>query len=206
MTEMQPQAHLSSFKKPIGKLFLVVALLFFTSACAGMSAYRYRQMYALTSPVESYEKVFEDENLAFRFEVKEKRIVVSITNRSRNDVSLNWPEVKYIDSSDEELEVVNLQTLFSRNTGRIKPTLLRPGETEENVIVPVKNIEKLEQWTWSLKPFFNQKDEQALLNRGKTFGLLFPVELETGGESISKLYVFRFKVTNVVPFRSRTPR
>lgn len=194
----------SSLKRG-GRLLLGVLLLF-ASACADMSAYRYRQMYALASPAENYDRVFEDKNLAFRFEVKEKKIEVFITNKSLGNVSLNWPEVRYIDSSNEELEVANMQTLFTKNMGKIKPTLLKPGVTEENLIVPIKNVEKLEQWTWAVKPFFNQEDEGALLNRGKTFGLLFPVELGTEGESISKLYTFRFKVTNVVPFRTHTPR
>lgn len=188
------------------KFLLFAVILLFTSACAGMSAYNYRQMYALTSPVENYSRVFEDDNIAFRFEVKEKKIGVFITNKSDSDVSLDWPEVRYVDTSNEELKVANQQTLFTKNTGRIKPTFIRPGATEENVIVPVRNVEKLEQWTWAIKPFFNQEDEGALLNKGKTFGLLFPVKFQIGEERVSKLYAFRFKVTNVLPFRAHTPR
>ncbi|GMT42437.1 MAG: hypothetical protein IEMM0002_0848 [bacterium] len=189
-------------------LLFVVVLAPLALSCADLSAYRYRQMYAMVNPHENHDRTFQDENLAFRFEIREKKIEVFITNKSGSEIKLDWPDVKYIDASGSKHGVANSQTLFTKNVDRTRPTILKPGRTEENVIVPLKNIEKLEQWTWSIKPFFNQEDEEALSNKGSLFSVIIPVEL-AGDEAegkISKLYSFRFKVTNVIPYRNHTPR
>jgi len=184
--------------------FVAPALFLFLlgTACAGFSSYRYHQTYALVSPVDNGGRYYEDGGLAFRFEVTEKKILVHVANNTPGEVRLEWPSVRYIDPDGKEHEIANLQTLFTESADRIKPDTLAPGATEENVIVPLPNIEKMEQWTWKIKPLFNQEDETALENRGKTFSLVFPVRNSADEE---KIYNFTFKVVSVVYHRSRTP-
>jgi len=167
-----------------------------------MNSYRYRQMYALVNPVENYDRFYEDNKVAFRFEVEEKKIHLFVTNKSERDIRLDWPEVRFIGPDGKEHKVANLDTVFTKNTGRIKPTAVPAGMTEENLIVPLDNMDEIEQWTWTLKPFFNQVDDRALLNKNKTFSIVFPVELD---ENTKRSYRFDFRVTNVIAYRGRKP-
>ena len=183
-------------------LLVLVASSLLASSCTGLNSYRYRQMYALVEPVESYERVYEDNEVAFRFEVEEKKIQLFVTNKSEKDIRIDWPEVRLIAPDGKKHKIANLDTIFTKTTDRIKPTDVPPGMTEENLIVPLYSMEKIEQWTWTLKPVFNQKDEKALLNKNKTFSIIFPVELD---ESEKRSYRFDFKVTNVIAFRGRNP-
>lgn len=172
------------------------------ASCAELSAYKYRQWYAMVGPVENSYRHYEDDKIAFQFEISEKRMDVAITNKGMDNISLKWPKVRYVDPSGKSHVIANNQTLFTKDPSRIKPADLPPGKTERNVIVPLSNIEKLEKWTWSIKPLFNQKDEKALLNKDKTFGIIFPVTV--GEERI--IYRFDFAVTNVLPYRGQNPR
>ena len=182
-------------------LVLVVSSLL-ASSCTGLNSYKYRQMYALMSPVENYDRFYEDNKVAFRFEVEEKKILLFITNKSEKEIRLDWPEVRFITPDGKKHQVANLDTVFTNNLGRIKPTAVPAGMTEENLIVPLYSMEKIEQWTWTLKPFFNQEDDKALLNKNKTFSIIFPVEL---AEDEKRSYRFDFKVTNVIAFQGRNP-
>ncbi|MFQ5432641.1 MAG: hypothetical protein ACE5EN_09060 [Nitrospinota bacterium] len=187
-------------KKSVLVCFALVLIV--TFSCTGLNSYRYRQMYALVKPVENYDRFYEDDNVAFRFEVEEKKIHLFVTNKSEKEIRLNWPDVRFIDPGGKKHQVANLDTVFTKNTERIKPTAVSAGMTEENLIVPLDSMDKIEQWTWTLKPFFNQEDDKALLNKNKTFSIIFPVEFD---ESEKRTYRFDFKVTNVIAYRGRNP-
>ena len=189
-----------TMRKSLLLVLLVSSLM--ASACTGLNSYKYRQMYALVNPVENYDRFYEDNKIAFRFEIEEKKIQLFITNKSEKEIRLDWPEVRFITPDGKEHQVANLDTVFTNNTGRIKPTAVQAGMTEENLIVPIYSMEKIEQWTWTLKPFFNQEDDKALLNKNKTFSIIFPVELT---EDEKRSYRFDFKVTNVIAFQGRNP-
>ncbi|MDH5542916.1 MAG: hypothetical protein OEY64_08130 [Nitrospinota bacterium] len=178
-----------------------LSLLFF--ACADFSSYRYFHVYAMVKPSSSSSGMHEDSDLAFRFAISEKKIKAYITNKSASDVNIKWSEVAYIDFKGASHKVANNEVLFTNRMDKAKDTVLKPGITEENVIVPVDNVEKLEeQWTWSIVPLFDQETDAALLNRDKTFGVILPVNLATG----EKVYRFEFKVAAVIPHRYHNPR
>lgn len=171
------------------------------SGCAGFSAYKYRQFYAMTRPVTSHDGHYEDGALSFQFDVSEKRINVLISNNGEVPVEVEWPDAKFVDKDGAKHGVANSQTLLTKNQSKIKTTSIPAGETEANFIVPADYQEQLEQWTWYVRPFFNQVDDEALKNLDKTFGVVIPVNV--GGEE--RQYSFEFKVTSVVPYSGRTP-
>ncbi|MDH5543881.1 MAG: hypothetical protein OEY64_13105 [Nitrospinota bacterium] len=179
----------------------VLSVMFF--ACADFSAYRYYHVYSMVEPSNNYAGMHEDSNLAFRFDISEKKIKAFITNKSGSDVKLKWSSVKYVDYKGMSHKIANNEVLFTSRMDKAKDTLLTAGTTEENVIVPIENVEKLdEQWTWSIVPFFDQETDAALLNKDKTFAVVFPVSL--AGEE--KTYRFEFKVAEVIPHRYHNPR
>ena len=184
-----------------GVFTAVVLAAALTASCAGFSAYKYRQFYSMVSPVKNSDGHYEDGGLSFQFEVLEKKIRVLISNSGDAPVEVEWPDAKFIDQDGAKHEVANLQTLLTKNQSKIRPTNIPAGGTEENVIVPADRQEPLEQWTWYIRPFFNQVDDGALNNLGKTIGVLLPVKV--GGEE--RRYSFEFKVTSVIPYQGRTP-
>src|SRR3989338_3852305 len=70
------------------------------------------------------------------------------------------------------------------------------AKTELNdLIVPIENIEFMEEWTWYVRPLFNQTDEEAIKNRGKIFSISMPIEID--GNIID--YNYKFRIDHVVP-------
>lgn len=183
--------------KPLALLF-AAALLF--AGCSGTSAYRYKQFYAMTEPVVSYDKRYEDTNLAFQFEITEKKVLVEITNIGAEDVVLDWPNASFIDSTGLKHPIVNDQTIFKKDAVKLKQSRLAPGAVENNIVVPADSQEQLEQWTWYVKPFFDLVDDSAVMNRNKGMKLIIPVRV--AGEE--RRYSFQFTVTDVVPHRGLT--
>jgi hypothetical protein len=183
---------------------LMAALLAATAlmaSCAGFSAYKYRQFYAMTAPVKNYDGHYEDGAVAFQFEISEKRINVYIENKGGAPLEVRWPDARFIDQDGKTHDVANSQTILTKDQLKIKSSTIPDGGTEENIIVPADYQEQLEQWTWYVRPFFNQTDDGALKNLDKTFGVLIPVKV--GGEE--RKYSFEFKVTSVIPYTGRTP-
>lgn len=187
--------------KKIRLAAFVILAASLASSCAGFSAYKYRQFYAMTLPVTSHDGRYEDGALSFQFEVSEKRINVLISNNGEVPVEVGWPDAKFVDKDGAKHGVANSQTLLTKNQSKIMPTTIPAGGTEANFIVPADYQEQLEQWTWYVRPFFNQVDDEALKNLDKTFGVVIP--LNVGGEE--RRYSFEFKVTSVVPYSGRTP-
>ncbi len=175
-----------------------VALLAAATGCSGFTAYRYKQYYAMIQPIVSYDKSYEDTRIAFQFEITEKKILVDIANISSEPVTVDWPNVYLVDAEGISRHIVNDQVVFTKETSRMKPTIIAPGATEHNLIVPRDSVEELEQWTWYIKPLYTQTDDTAPLNLKKVFRVVIPVQ--AGNER--RRYSFQFMVTDVVPYRS----
>ncbi|MBI3794610.1 MAG: hypothetical protein HY280_07755 [Nitrospinae bacterium] len=179
----------------------ILAGAFSAVSCAGFSAYKYRQSYAMISPVQNYDGVYEDASLRFQFEFTEKKINVLISNRGAKPVEVEWPDAQYVDPEGFKHKVANKQTAISKDQDKIKPTSIAPGADEENLIVPADNQEQMEQWTWYIKPLFNLKDDKAPANLDKTFSVIIPVAIDAE----KRLYNFQFKVATVMRYTGRTP-
>ncbi len=168
------------------------------AACSGFTAYRYKQFYAMIQPITSYDKHYADTHLDFRFDITEKKVLVDITNVGADAATIDWPNAYFVDAEGVRRHIVNDQTIFTKDVEKMKPTTVAPGATEHNLIVPVESMEELEQWTWYVKPLYNQTDDTALLNLKKVFRVVIPVQ--AGSER--RRYSFQFMVTDMVPFRS----
>ncbi len=180
-------------------LFVLLA----SSGCSDFSAYRYHHTYAMTAPMNHYNREHRTTDLVFRFEINEKKIFTYITNISNDDIGILWSKVRFIDSRGGNHNVFNLKTLFTKNK-KIEDETIAPGKTDENVIVPKGHVVKLEdQWTWRVKPFYNQRDDRAMLNKKKKFSIILPVMVRGDEE---RKYRFDFMVASVLPYRSQNPQ
>ncbi|MDH5510213.1 MAG: hypothetical protein OEZ32_07630 [Nitrospinota bacterium] len=182
-----------NFGQALMPAILIIASL--SASCADLSPYRYTQTYTMIEPANSAAKTYEDGKVKVRFHIDEKRIFVKLVNLTNAPLSINWDEASYVSLDGARHKVAGLDSIFSSDRSKPGPTQIPPGGATDDFAAPVKNVEKLEQWTWYLSPLFNLKDENSLENRGKIFGLDLPIQVE----GMWKVYSFRFKILNVVP-------
>ncbi len=181
--------------------FLVMAAvtLFMAQACSGVSPYRYWNTYTMTEPVLSSDKSFSDERIRIRFWMDEKKIHFQLANLTGQPMTIDWRKAAYIHIDGLRHPVANIDSTLTDRKDDPPPTVIPPGETIDDFVTPSKNIKRLEEWTWYIYPLFNLFDEKAYDNKGKIFGLDFPVK--TGGKWYT--YKFRFEISNVIPSSRR---
>jgi hypothetical protein len=78
-------------------------------------------------------------------------------------------------------------------------SIIEAGAKIVDSVVPAKNVQKLEEFTWYVNPLLNQFDKDAYLNKGKTMGVDLPVYANGAWET----YSFRFRIINVAPSSRR---
>ncbi len=177
------------------KTILSALALMSLAACSDFSPYRSWNQYAMTAPVASSAKEFDDDLIRVRFWMDYKRIRFEMTNRSDEPITLAWEKASYIHLDGKRHAVADERSIFSRHQLDPTPTVIKPGETIRDWVAPVRNVENLEEWTWYVYPLFDQQTPRAFENRGKTFGLDLPVI--AGGKT--RTYGFRFAIVNVQP-------
>lgn len=175
--------------------FMAVAALVAGSACSGVSPYKYWNIYTMTEPDSSSEKLYTDGKIKIRFWMGEKRIHFRFSNLTNQPVTIDWRKAVYIHIDGKKHSVANIDSLFSDRKDDPPPSLIAPGKTVDDFLAPSKNVEKLEEWTWYAYPLFNLFDEKAYASKGKKFGVDIPVKTEGKWHT----YKFRFKISDVVP-------
>ena len=167
----------------------------FASSCADVSGYRYRNVYTMVEPAVSSDKTFADDVIEMNFFVDEKRIHFTARNKTSGPVTLDWGKASFVNVDGVKHSVTNARAIFTPSKDDPEPVVIKPGVSVSDYVAPVKNVEKLEEWTWYVYPLFNLKDDGALDNRGKLIGLDLPVKAK--GEW--RTYSFRFEVSHVAP-------
>ncbi|MGK7344277.1 MAG: hypothetical protein ACNS63_00525 [Candidatus Nitrospinota bacterium M3_3B_026] len=169
------------------------------AACAKPIAYRYWNVYSMVEPVTASDKTYRDENIAVRFWIDEKKIHLWLENLTGEPMVIDWAGGEFVNVDGVEYSIANIDSIFTGGRGGPAPTTIPPGGKIADLVAPVANVEKLEEWTWYVYPLFNLVDKSAYDNKGKIFGLNLPIRAK--GEW--KTYSFRFEVTNVVPIVRR---
>lgn len=176
-------------------LALAAITAMFASSCADVSVYRYRNVYTMVEPVVSSDKTFADDALEMSFSINEKKIHFTARNKTAGPVTMDWGKASFVNVDGLKHSVASARAIFTAGTDDPEPMVIKPGASVSDYVAPVKNVEKLEEWTWYVYPLFNLKDDGALGNRGKLIGLDVPVKAK--GEW--RTYSFRFEVSHVAP-------
>ena len=176
-------------------LALMAVTAMFASSCADVSVYRYRNVYTMVEPAVSSDKTFADDIIEMNFFVDEKKIHFTARNKTSDPVTLDWGKASFVNVDGLKHSVTNARVIFTPGKDDPEPVVIKPGASMSDYVAPVKNVEKLEEWTWYVYPLFNLKDDSALGNRGKIIGLDLPVKAK--GEW--RTYSFRFEVSHVAP-------
>lgn len=164
------------------------------AACSDMSVYRYWNVYDMVKPVRDSGKTFQDNTIHVRFWMDEKKIFFHIKNLADAPITIDWRKAAFINVDGKKHSLADQYSIFTSKQNDPTPTIIQPGESIDDFIAPVKNVEKLEEWTWYVYPMFNLKDDAAYNNKGQTFGIDMPVEVKGKWKS----YSFLFEVTHVV--------
>ena len=190
-----------------GKLFLVwllTSVLCLLVGCAERSPYKYYNIYTLVEPEvikngikqpPSYDKEFEDDRLSIKFTFKEKKIYFRLKNKTDEQLKILWERFSFVDTNGVVQRITGFKNIFTDKMDK-QPIQEIQAKTELNdLIVPIENIEFMEEWTWYVRPLFNQTDEEAIKNRGKIFSISMPIEI--AGNIID--YNYKFRIDHVVP-------
>jgi len=183
------------------RFFLVLALglVLPCSACSSLLPYKYMNIYRMTEPVVSTDKNYTDGKIDINFWIDEKKIHMRLKNLMSEEITIDWAHASYTHIDGGKHGVANVNSLFTEHRTDPAPTIVPPGETIDDYVAPVKNVEKLEQWTWYVYPLFDLFDDKAFNNKGKTFGVDIPIRTE--GKWVT--YKFRFEISNVLPLLRR---
>ena len=172
--------------------------------CAERSPYRYYNIYTLVEPEvikngikqpPSYDKEFEDDRLSIKFTFKEKKIYFRLKNKTDGQLKILWERFSFVDTNGVVQRITGFKNIFTDKMDK-QPIQEIQAKTELNdLIVPIENIEFMEEWTWYVRPLFNQTDEEAIKNKGKIFSISMPIEID--GNIID--YNYKFRIDHVVP-------
>ncbi|MBI5749084.1 MAG: hypothetical protein HZA00_08155 [Nitrospinae bacterium] len=191
-------------KKNINFLLLTSYFLLLLSGCAERSPYKYYNIYTLVEPEiikngikqpPSYDKEFEDDRISIKFTFKEKKIYFRLKNKTDKELKILWDRLSFADTNGALQRVTGFKNIFTDKMDK-QPVQEIQAKTEINdLIVPIDNIELMEEWTWYVRPLFNQTDEQSIANMGKIFSISMPIEI--AGDVID--YNYKFRIDHVVP-------
>ena len=196
-------------QKPEVKIFLFCILysvlcIMYVSGCAERSPYKYHNIYTLVEPEvikngikqpPNYNKEFEDDRILIKFTFKEKKIYFKLKNKTDKQLKILWDRLSFVDSNGASQRVTGFKNIFTDKMDK-QPVQEIQAKTEINdLIVPIDNIELMEEWTWYVRPLFNQTDEEAIANRGKIFSISMPIEI--AGDTVD--YNYKFRIDHVVP-------
>lgn len=174
---------------------MTVAALAAGSACTGVSQYRYWNIYTMIEPEVSSAKLYTDGKIKVRFWIGEKKIHFRFSNLTSQPITIDWRKAVYIHTDGKKHPVANIDSIFSDRKDDPPPSQIPAGKTVDDFLIPSKNVEKMEEWTWYTYPLFNLFDEKAYGAKGKKFGVDLPVKAEGKWHT----YKFRFEISNVVP-------
>jgi hypothetical protein len=191
-------------KKNIYFLLLTSYFLLLLIGCAERSPYKYYNVYSLVEPVAvkngieqppNYEKEFEDDKISIKFTINEKKMFFRLKNKTDKELTILWDKISFMDTNGAPHGVAGFENLFTDRMDKQTPQTIRAKGEVNGLIVPLENIEFMEEWTWYIRPLFNRMDDMALENRGKPFSLSMPVEI--AGDIIE--YNYKFRIDHVIP-------
>lgn len=178
-------------------------LLFFLTGCAEKSHYSYYNIYAMVEPsvsrggIEqplSYDKKFEDEKISIKFTIREKRVLFELKNKTDKELKILWEKASFVDIKDIPHRMVGFNNLFTDKMDKRPVQVVHAKGRAKDLIIPLENVELMEEGTWYVSPLFNLTDDLAHENKGKIFSILIPMEIDD--EEIN--YNFKFRIENVV--------
>jgi hypothetical protein len=152
--------------------------------------------FSLVSPKSQPAPSFEDEFIVVKLAPSEEQLGITIQNKMPDQpIKIDWNQCSYVDASGKSERIIHQGIrLIDRNTP-MPPTLIPPGASIEDVIVPSGNVYMSDiTHKWSTFPMLPPLPSGAKL-KGSTFSLFVPIEVN----GTTKNYMFTLRVIDVVP-------
>ena len=154
-------------------------------------AYPAKYKFAMTKPHGSSNTVFEDKSVRIFFDLSARRIRLKVHNKTRQNLELKWDEAGFVDVGHLSHKVVHSGVNYMDKDKPQAPTVVAPGTTIEDTIVPKDYINEI-SGKWTQRPLFPTAPE-AKAYKGRTFSVLLPLSIN----SKVKTYQFAFKIQDV---------
>lgn len=175
--------------------FTIAALLLITVPA-------WADSFIMTSPSANNVLSYSDETLVIRFAMRKDMtemsltpeytgITFTLTNKTDHAITVNWMQSSMIVPTGLTSSVIHEGTRFITARETQAPTVVPPGSTLEDSVVPTNNITSTSSG-WSL--------ERLGLVTGSQFGLYLDTEI--GG--IHHDYDFRFRALQIAPTGGRS--
>jgi hypothetical protein len=153
--------------------------------------YRGKQVVVMVKPLESRERVFEDQSIQILFSASEKQIGILLYNKMNTPIKVDWNSLSYVDITGLAHGVVHTGVRYMERDRPQVPTVIPPAAMIEDAIIPSDHISYTpgSGGGWSSRALFPDMTETDLYI-GKSFSVFMPLELD----GAVKNYSFSFRI------------
>lgn len=143
--------------------------------------------FTLIKPTAAASPSVETSAYALAFEVAATGIQFTLKNKGSGPIRIDWNSVAYVDVSGQSQGVIHNGIKYADRTAPKAPTIVPPGATVSDTIVPVNNVEWLNA-DWVTHPLL-PSGPSALKLIGSELSVFLPLDIE--GKTDNQLFVFK---------------
>jgi len=159
-----------------------------------LGEYPARYTFAMMSPKENAELVFEDDSIRIEFAISKRELGFVLRNKTANPVRIDWNEVAFVDDAGESHKVMHSGIRYVERDKPQAPTIVPPTAKVQDIVFPIDYVwySPGQYGGWSELPFFPE-GPMAGNYKGKSFSVFMPLEVN----GAVKNYSFVFKITDI---------
>lgn len=152
--------------------------------------------------------VYEDENVHFKWEVNQKELSFSLTNKCKTTMKIDWNEVLYIDQLNISKRIIHKGVKLNDKEEYQTPSIIARSSRLADILVPVDNIEYdkfLKDWTLcDLFKLASPNDNIGKGIIGENIRVLLPIMLKD--KQLEYTFVFQIKNVDFELIRNNAER
>jgi hypothetical protein len=141
----------------------------------------------LIKPTPSDAASFETDRYALTFTLSDKGLDFTLKNKGDDPIRIDWNSVAYVDTTGQSQGVIHNGVKLVDRTAPKAPTLVPPGASIADQIVPVNNVE-LVNTEWVTHPLL-PTGPAGLKAVGSQFSVFLPLEI--AGKTENRSFVFK---------------
>ena len=151
----------------------------------------YRYDFKVIKPSEATNQSFEDAYIKATFPLDRSKFSFAIENKSDAPLFLDWNRASYVDTDGQAHRVIHTGIRFIEKDKEIPPSVIPPGATVKDVVLPVDYIEFATGWV--VRDMLPEPISKDL--KGKSFSIFLP--LQVNGQQKYYNFVFAIDVIEV---------
>ena len=150
-----------------------------------------RWKFSLLQPIVSDKLKFSDEYIDLGIAMTPIEINIALRNVTRQPINIDWEQVYFLSPDEKKMRIIHSGVLYPKRGEPQKPTLIPPGMTHYDALIPVDNIQDVStKKRWEKLNLFPGKD--PMIYDGKQWALHLPIDIQ--GEIHEYHFVFLNKI------------